>query len=127
MGTTLDENEIRAAERLLVEALEASDPTAWVYIYTEDAIFVGPGAPAVEGRDALLQMARAMNPLSSVSITPIRTEGDGNVACVYGRGSWVSGRPPNQGRESKVRLLIVWRKEGDGQWRVAQELMNADV
>ncbi len=127
MGTTLDENEIRAAERLLVEALEASDPTAWVYHYTEDAIFVGPGAPAIEGRNALLQMAKAMNPLSSVIITPIRTEGDGKVACVYSRGSWVNGRPPNQGSESKVRLVIVWRKEIDGQWRVAQELMNADV
>ena len=127
MGTTLDENEIRAAERLLVEALEASDPTAWVYHYTEDAIFVGPGAPAIEGRNALLQMAKVMNPLSSVMITPIRTEGDGKVACVYSRGSWVKGRPPNQGSESKVRLVIVWRKEIDGQWRVAQELMNADV
>lgn len=127
MGTTFDENEIRAAERLLAEALEAADPTAWVYRYTEDAIFAGPGAPAVEGRDALLRMARAMNPLSSVVITPIRTEGDGKVACVYGRGSWVNGRPPNQGSESKVRLVIVWRKEADGQWRVAQELMNADV
>jgi ketosteroid isomerase-like protein len=25
-----------------------------------------------------------------------------------------------------VRLIIVWRKEADGQWRVAQELLNAD-
>ena len=51
----------------------------------------------------------------------------GNVACVYCRGSWVNGRPPNGGSESKVRVMIVWRKEADGQWRVAQELMNADV
>lgn len=60
--------EIRAAERALVQALESSDPTAWVYAYTEDAVFVAPGAPAVQGRAALLQMAKAMKPLSSVSI-----------------------------------------------------------
>jgi ketosteroid isomerase-like protein len=23
-------------------------------------------------------------------------------------------------------LIIVWRKEADGRWRVAQELLNAD-
>ena len=127
MEARFDENEIRAAERTLAAALEAVDPTAWVTMYTEDAIFVGPGSPAVEGREALLKMARAMNPLSSVVMTPIKTEGDGNVACVYCRGSWVNGRPPNGGSESKVRVMIVWRKEADGQWRVAQELMNADV
>jgi hypothetical protein len=40
-------------------------------------MFVGPGAPAVQGREALLQMARAMQLLSSVSITPPRMEGSG--------------------------------------------------
>lgn len=127
MEPSFDENEIRAAERALVAALEAADPTAWVYMYTEDAIFVGPGSPAVEGRAALLRMAHAMRPLSSVVLTPIKTEGDGKVACVYGRGSWGSGRPPNEGGETRVRLVIVWRKEGDGQWRVAQEVMTPDA
>ncbi len=127
MEARFDENEIRAAERTLAAALEAADPTAWVTMYTDDALFVGPGSPAVEGREALLKMARASNPLSSVALTPIKTEGDGRLACVYGREAWVNGRPPNGGSESKVRFMIVWRKETDGQWQVAQELMNADV
>jgi uncharacterized protein (TIGR02246 family) len=120
-----NEAEIRAAERALERALESSDPTTWVYWYTEDAIFVAPGAPAVQGRAALLQMARAMKPLSSVSIQPIRTEGSGDLATVYGHGSWVSGRI-DAGSVTKVRLMIVWGKEADGQWRVAMELLNAD-
>jgi ketosteroid isomerase-like protein len=49
---------IRAAEHALAEAFEASDRTAWVDSYTEDAIFVGPGMPAIEGRAALLDVAR---------------------------------------------------------------------
>ena len=127
MQATFDEAEIRAAERILVEALEAPDPTAWVYVYTEDAIFVAPGAPAIQGRNALLQFAKSMNPLSSVVLTPIRTEGHGKLAYVYGRGSWINGRPPGAGQPSNVRLVIVWRKETDGKWRIAQELLNADV
>jgi uncharacterized protein (TIGR02246 family) len=120
-----NEAEIRAAERVLVQALQSTDPQAWVYMYTEDAVFVAPGAPAVEGRAALLQMAKAMKPLSSVSLQPIRTEGSANLATVYAHGSWVSGRPAEGGAASRVRLIIVWRKEADGQWRIAQELLNA--
>ena len=121
-----NEAEIRAAERALEQALQSSDPTAWVYSYTEDAVFVAPGAPAVQGRAALLQMAKAMKPLSSVSIQAVRTEGSGSLATVYAHASWVSGRPPEAGAVAKVRGIIVWRKEADGQWRIAQELLNAD-
>ena len=46
---------IRGAEEALADAFEASDPTAWVDFYTEDAIFVGPGMPALEGRDRSLK------------------------------------------------------------------------
>ena len=125
MKPAFNEAEIRTAERALEAALESPDPTAWVYAYTEDAVFVAPGAPAVQGRQALLEMARAMQPLSSVSIKPLRTEGSGNLAYVYGLASWVSGRPPNVGAGVNLRLVIVWRKEADGQWRVAQEMLNA--
>lgn len=124
MQAVLNEGEIRAAERALEKALESADPTAWVYSYTEDAVFVAPGAPEVRGRAALLQMAKAMKPLSSVSIQASRTEGSGNLAYVYGQASWVSGRPQNTGTVTNVRFIIVWRKEADGQWRVAQELLN---
>lgn len=123
---SFNEAEIRAAERALEQALQSPDPTAWVYSYTEDAVFVAPGAPAVQGRAALLRMARAMAPLSSVSIQPVRTEGSGGLATVYAHASWVSGRPPEAGSAEKVRGIMVWRKEADGQWRVAQELLNAD-
>jgi uncharacterized protein (TIGR02246 family) len=126
MEATLNEAEIRTAEQALEKALESPDPTAWVYAYTEDAMFVGPGAPAVEGRAALLRMARAMKPLSAVSIKAVRTEGSGNLACVYGHASWVSGRSADAGPATNVRFIIVWRKEADGEWRVALELLNAD-
>ena len=49
---------IRSAEKALAAVFEASDPTAWVDFYTEDAIFVAPGLPSIQGRDALLSAAR---------------------------------------------------------------------
>jgi uncharacterized protein (TIGR02246 family) len=116
-------DEIRAAERAVIAALESPDPTAWVYLYTEDAVLLEPGEAPIAGRPALLQMARAMKPLSSVVISAERTVGDGDLAYTYGRGSWVNGRPPTAGEATNVRFVQIWRKETDGVWRMAQEVL----
>jgi ketosteroid isomerase-like protein len=118
-SVAFDEDEIRAAERVLEAALEGQTG-AWVSEYTADAVFDGGGDHVVEGRDALLAMAKGMQPLSSVSLRPRRTEGSGDLATVWYDGSWVSG-PPESGRKVTVRGIIVWRKEADGRWRVAME------
>ena len=121
--------EIRAAEKLLVRALEEKDPIGRVQMYTEDATFVAPGVPAVQGRDALLKRAKVASPVSSFVITPLETEGDGHLAYVYGHFSWVNGPTAANGDEkrSSMRFLIVWRKETDGRWRIARELLNSDA
>jgi uncharacterized protein (TIGR02246 family) len=118
---TFDESEIRAAERRLETALEADDPAAWVFDYTDDAVFDGGGEHASIGRESLLSMARSMRPLTSVSIRPLRTEGQGSLAAVWVEGSWVSGPTESPPTTVNVRGLLVWRKEADGVWRVAME------
>ena len=120
-STTFDESEIRAAEHRLEASLEADDPTAWVFEYTEDAVFDGGGEHAVEGRPALLDMARSMRPLSSVSIRALRTEGRDGLAAVWSEATWVSGAAGGDPTDVRVRGVIVWRKEPDGVWRVAME------
>jgi|MudIll2142460700_1097286.scaffolds.fasta_scaffold42112_2 ketosteroid isomerase-like protein len=120
-------DEIRAAERAVIAALESPDPTAWVYLYTEDAILLEPGEAPVQGREALLGMARSMKPLSSVTILAERTVGDGDLAYTYGKASWVNGRPPNAGATTNVRVVMIWRKEADGVSRVAQEVFVPDT
>jgi ketosteroid isomerase-like protein len=114
----VDEAEIRSAERSLVQALEGADPTAWVFEYTEDAVFDAGGEHVVEGREALLAMARTMGRMSSVRLDPLRTEGHGPLATVWFAGSWVSGQ---QATAVNVRGVILWRKGPDGRWRVALE------
>jgi len=117
---------IRAAERAVIAALESPDPTAWVDLYTADAVLMEPGEAPVEGRQALLEMARSMKSLSSVRISPERTVGDGHLAYTYGRASWVNGRPPEAGTTTNVRVLMIWRKEADGIWRLAHEVFAPD-
>jgi ketosteroid isomerase-like protein len=118
---TFDESEIRAAERRLEASFEADDPTEWVFDYTEDAVFDGGGDHAAVGRTSLLEMARSMRPLGSVSIRPLRTEARDGLAVVWVEASWVSGPTTSEPSIAEMRGVIVWRKEPDGVWRVALE------
>lgn len=117
---------IRGAEKSLAAAFEASDPTAWVDFYTEDAIFVGPGVPAIEGRNALLDVAPHIA-ISSMEIVADSTLGTGDFAATLGRATWVSGAKGSDRQVVRRRFLMVWRREPDGRWRIARELLNEDV
>ena len=117
---------IRGAEKALADAFEASDPTAWVDYYTEDAIFVGPGIPAIEGRDALLDAAPAVV-ISSMEIVADSTLGAGDFAATQGHANWVSGPKGSDAPMQRRRFLMVWRREPDGRWRIARELLNEAV
>ena len=124
--STSDISAIRAAEEALAEAFESSDLTAWVDFYTEDAVFVGPGAPAIEGRSAFLAAAPQIS-ISSMQIVADSTLGTGDFAATHGRATWVSGPNGSDASTVRRRFLMVWRREPDGRWRIARELLNEDV
>ena len=124
--TTSDISAIRAAERSLADAFESPDPAAWVDSYTEDAIFVGPGAPAIEGRIALLEAAPHIS-ISSMEIEVHSTLGTGDLAATSGRATWVSGPKGSDAPTVRRRFLMVWRRDLDGAWRIAREMLNEDL
>jgi uncharacterized protein (TIGR02246 family) len=121
-----DISAIRAAEQSLAEAFESADRTAWVDFYTDDAIFVGPGAPAIEGRTALLEVAPHIS-ISAMEMKVQSTFGAGDLATTYGRGSWVSGPKGSDAPTVRRRFLMVWRRDVDGAWRIAREMLNEDL
>ena len=124
--STSDISAIRAAERSLAQAFESPDLTAWVDFYTEDAIFVGPGVPAIEGRDALLEVAPHIS-ISSMQIEVRSTLGAGDFAATYGHVTWVSGPKGSDAPTVRRRFLMVWRCDLDGTWRIAREMLNEDL
>ena len=117
---------IRGAEKALADAFESADRAAWVDFYTDDAIFVGPGIAAIEGRDALLRAAEAVS-ISSMEIVAESTIGTGEFAAVYGRASWVNGPRGSNSPRVRRRFLMVWRRGPDNGWRIARELLNDDM
>ena len=124
--STSDISAIREAEKALAEAFESSDLTAWVESYTDDAVFVGPGLPAIEGRSAFLDAAPQIS-ISSMEIVADSTLGAGDFAATLGRATWVSGPKGSDAPIVRRRFLMVWRREPDGRWRIAREMLNEDV
>lgn len=117
---------IRAAEEALADAFEDPDPTLWLNSYTDDAVFSAPGLPTIEGRDAFL-VAATQTAISGMEIVADSTIGAGDFAATTGRATWVSGPKSSGGPTVRRRFLMVWRREPDGQWRIARELLNDDV
>ena len=124
--STSDISAIREAEKALAEAFDSSDLTAWVDSYTEDAIIVGPGAPGLEGRSALLDAVPQIS-ISSMEIVADSTLGAGDFAATLGRATWASGPKGSDAPIVRRRFLMVWRREPDGRWRIAREMLNEDV
>ena len=118
-----DPQQIHLAVTKLTAALQDPDPAAWVYMYTEDAGLLEAGSEPLQGRAKLLELAKTMQPMSSVKISPSRIEGDGALAYMVGKASWLNGRAPQAESASNVHLIMVWRKGADGEWRVAQEVI----
>ena len=117
------EAELRAAEAHLIADLQGDDRLAWVKDYTEDAVFQEGSDEPVSGRAALTELARQLGPLSSVSIEPVRTEIQGNLAYVQVRGGYAVGKGASAGPVGRFRGVMIWRKDPDGVWRMLHEML----
>ena len=60
-----------------------------------------------------------MAPISTLRIEPKSTDGSGGIATVVADVTWQQA-----GNTVRVRSLLVWRRETDGRWRVAREMLN---
>jgi hypothetical protein len=67
------------------------------------------------------RLAHSMKPIASATISSDHIEGRGNVAYSYGTAIWQSGRSPDAASTTRVRQVLVWRREADGVWRIALE------
>ena len=61
-----------------------------------------------------------------MQITAESTLGSDDFAAMFGRATWVSGPRGSDAPVRRRRLLMVWRREPDGRWRIAHELLNED-
>jgi ketosteroid isomerase-like protein len=116
-----DELDVAAALQSFVGLIEDDGPRKRADIYTEDATFVMPGTPLIEGRAEMLRQLENGTMLRSVSLTPTAIEARDDLAYAYGLFSCIQNDRP-----VTLRFLMVLRKQADGAWRVAREFLASD-
>jgi ketosteroid isomerase-like protein len=110
-------------------ASEGRDLESVLSYWTDDAIVLPPGLPAVIGKAALREYVEASLRVPGFRIswtsTDVTFSPDMNLAYMFGSNSINMNEPDGTPIEIQGRAVTIWRKESDGEWRCAVDIWNA--
>ena len=113
-----------------VAASEGRDVERVLSYWTDDAIVLPPGLPAVVGKAALRQYVEGSMRIPGFRITWTSTDvtfsPDGNLAYMFSRNAVTMNVPDGTPTTTKGRAVTIWRRESDGEWRCAVDIWNAE-
>ncbi|HWE46547.1 MAG TPA: SgcJ/EcaC family oxidoreductase [Caulobacteraceae bacterium] len=117
---------MRAANADWVTAMKAKDAAAIVEPYADDGVFVRTDGSVAAGKPAILALYRkrlAESPVlaSGGLIDDGAAAADGDVY-EWGHGDLTFERADGTTTHAGGRFLTVWRKGGDGRWRIIRNL-----
>lgn len=120
--TNDDERAIRALVDTWLEATEAGDTQTVLDLMTDDVVFLVPNEEPF-GKEAF--------EASSEEMKGVQIEGSSDIQEVQVMGDWaflrnfleVTMTPPDDGEsvQRSGHTLTIFRKESDGQWRLARD------
>ena len=125
-----DEQAIRALDSQWSKTAGAHDLDGTVAFYSDDAILLPPDEPTASDKAAIrASWAGTLDALQAVSweVKTIDVARSGELA--YLTGAWVgtSKGPKGAPVQSTGKLLEVWKKQADGQWKCAVDTFNSDA
>jgi uncharacterized protein (TIGR02246 family) len=126
--TADDEAAVRQALDMEMKAANAADAAGWAALYTQDAIVLRPHATAVQGREAIQQGLATLPRISNAKGEGVEIMGYGDLAYLRGTYSMrftIPGVPVPIDEQGK--FLQIYRKQGDGSWKLAREIYNSDL
>src|SRR5688572_25720632 len=134
-GETVDNSAVREAIEAqngkLMAAFKAGDPAAAAAVYTSDAMFMAPNAPAMAGDSGIVQGLRGL--FSQITVTDFTlTIRDvmvaGDLAVETGMYTMTYGQKGgNTVITDKGKYLTVFKRQADGSWKLARDIFNSDL
>jgi ketosteroid isomerase-like protein len=111
-------------------ASEGRDIERILSYWTDDAIVLPPGLPAIVGKPALRQYVQASLQIPGFQISWVSSDAilspDGNQAYLVGQNSVAMNGADGGSVTTKGRAVTIWRREPDGEWRCALDIWNAE-
>ncbi len=119
---------IKAAHDSFVQAVMTGGWGAVIEFYSEDAVFMPPNAPMIQGREALKAFNKMNPPVTAFNLTVEDIDGRDDLAYVRGTASMTmeaEGAPePTQATSMFLQIL---RKQEDGSWLISVDIINSDL
>ena len=105
-----------------------ADVETIVSYWSDDAIVLPPGQPAIAGKAALREYVLNSLRIPGFNITWKASDAvlspDGKLAYLMGDNRITLQGPGGKPVTIAGRAVTVWRKESDGQWRCAIDIWN---
>lgn len=112
-----------------IAASEGRDLERVLSYWTDDAIVMPPGLPAVIGKAALREYVQASMHIPGFRITWTSTDvtfsPDRSFAYMFGANSIDMNGPDGTPMRIDGRAVTIWRIDPDGEWRCAVDIWNA--
>lgn len=123
-----DKEMITAVSDARAEAFNNSDAAGIAEHFTEDAILMAPGVPAMEGREAVRDYYQSIFDEYETELDSYYEEIkiDGDLA--YGRGVATVRLVPKNGAESMEstsKYLNILQRQPDGTWKTTHDIWNS--
>jgi uncharacterized protein (TIGR02246 family) len=125
-----DENTIRVLDAKWSNAAGANDLEGTVSFYSDDAALLPPNAPIANGKQEIRAVwATLLVPGTSVSWQPTKVEVARSGDLAYLRGTYLLTMKDAKGNPvtDHGKMVEVWKKQPDGQWKTVADIFNSDL
>lgn len=123
-----DMDAIDSVRSAFQEAVRTGDAAAVLAVYADGAVEMPPNMPIRSGKSAIEAGAAEEPQLTTFSLTPVETDGVGDLA--YDRGTYAAS-VMMEGMEEPVtdtgKYVVLLRKQDDGSWLMTAVIWNSDL
>ena len=108
-------------------SMNAGDLDSWISLWADDAVQLGPDAPAVIGKEQIRAKYESIFPLFifKMSIANEEVKISGDLACSH--GNYTVSMTPKAGGETIVidgKYLSIEERQADGSWKIIRSCFN---
>lgn len=126
-----DEAMIRKTDADWVTAAQTKKVDAWMAFYSDDAVALPPNDKVANTKEAIHKAVGDMLGLPGLSLhwkpTGVEVARSGDIAYLYGAYELTMNDAKGKPVTDHGKMLEVWKKQADGNWKCAVDTWNSDT
>jgi ketosteroid isomerase-like protein len=122
---------IQAADAAWLQTYEAKDVDKAVAFCDEQGSLLWPNAPIATGRNAITKLTASAFAIPDFKLVwhpdKVGVAHSGDLGYTSGTYLWTFKDPSGKLVSDKGKYLTVWKKQGDGSWKMLFDMFNTDI